>query len=151
MFGIDRWSVYTNKSNKNVHTLRLYLIFRVIQNSSLFRVRLRHVSLYLLGSLVLYDINIYCYFICFHSACPTPFSGFNTLSNEEIEDLITKLRVSKNSTSSYRRSITSAHDDRKSSQMIGIGGIIFLASIVCVVVLPDIFKVFTYFFRHRKT
>ena len=151
MFGIDRCSVYTNKSNKNFHTLRLYLKFRVIQNSSLFRVRLRYVSLYLLGSLVLYDINIYCYFICFYSARPTPFSGFNTLSNEEIEDLITKLRVSKNSTSSYRRSITSAHDDRKSSQMIGIGGIIFLASILCVIVLPDIFKVFTYFFRHRQT
>ena len=79
------------------------------------------------------------------------FSGSNGLNEEEMQDIITKLRVSKKSTSSHKRSLKCASDERVSSQMLGIGGVIIISSIFCFFIMADASKVFTYFLTRKST
>ncbi|VDI24358.1 Hypothetical predicted protein [Mytilus galloprovincialis] len=77
---------------------------------------------------------IYCYRLCNKSSSETNLQ-------EKIQKLKKELSVSERDTSKYRRSLTSARDDRYSSKTIGLVGALGIALVVGFIVTLDSVKI----------
>ena len=77
---------------------------------------------------------------------PEPTPEVTSLSEAELDERVNFLRdeilVDKKETSSFKYTKMRAPDDRKSSQYIGVGGIIVIVSPALFVILSDIFNRF---------
>lgn len=90
--------------------------------------------------------------------CPCGLGGGN-LTNEMLQEKLTKLKtiltVDKTKTSSYIRKLTSAKDNRPSSQAIGAVGLVFIIITFGLIVLSDVVNFIQQFksnhLKRRKT
>jgi hypothetical protein len=90
--------------------------------------------------------------------CPCGLGGGN-LTNEMLQEKLTKLNsiltVDKTKTSSYIRKLTSAKDNRPSSQVIGAVGLVFIIITFGLIVLSDVVNFIQQFksnhLKRRKT
>ena len=64
---------------------------------------------------------------------------------EIVEELKSENTVNKQQLSSTYRKFNSIHDKRKSAQNIGFVGVVFLGTVSCLIVIPDIINFFSVF------
>ncbi|XP_033757580.1 uncharacterized protein LOC117339966 [Pecten maximus] len=69
-----------------------------------------------------------------------PLLNMDTLA-KKVEEIKQELTVVKKTTSTYKRTKTSAHDGRKSSQSIGIVGVLMIITVLLLIVVPDMLAV----------
>ena len=70
--------------------------------------------------------------------------------NEIIEDLVRKLRVESNTTSSYRRTKTSAEDHRPEAKAIGAIGLFVTIAMLCIPILLDLSTIKQSYETHQQ-
>ncbi|XP_071136876.1 C4b-binding protein beta chain-like [Mytilus edulis] len=72
-------------------------------------------------------------------------------SNEDIEEVLNNIRVQRKDTSAYRRSLISVKDERLSSKVIGITGVIIFTILIGIIVVPDLMTLFKHLCCSRST
>ncbi|VDI52170.1 CUB and sushi domain-containing protein [Mytilus galloprovincialis] len=72
-------------------------------------------------------------------------------SYEDIEEVLNNIRVQRKDTSAYRRSLISVKDERLSSKVIGITGVIIFTILIGIIVVPDLITLFKHLCCSRST
>ena len=71
----------------------------------------------------------------------TESNTYSTISDDEMNDILSEIRVDKTDTNAYKRTLISAEDKRYSARVIGLSGVFVLVVICSLLFLPDMISI----------